>query len=328
MRRVRYYAYGGPEVLTVEDVDQPTPQAGQVLLRTEAVGVNFVDTRFRRGPGSGRIFQRPLPGRPTGDVVGTVTRTGPGIDPQLIGRRVAALAEDAYADFVVAEARWLASVPDYLEPGDASTLAMSAPVALRILRAAPLNRGDTVLIHAAAGGIGHLAVQLAKLLGAGLVIGTASSSGKLDFIRTVGADYAVDYAQPDWPDQVRAVAPDGVDVVLDAVGGPVLQSSLDLLAPFGRAVVYGAANGEQEHIPVGKLFALRSVIGFNLTAWRHANPDQARHEMDEIANLFAAGQLRTAVHASLPLSQAATAHEIIESRSHTGRILLLPAAPT
>ncbi|NUT04346.1 MAG: zinc-binding dehydrogenase [Hamadaea sp.] len=326
MRRVRYYAYGGPEVLTVEDVEQPVPQAGQVLLRTEAVGVNFVDTRFRRGPGSGSIFQRPLPGRPTGDVVGTVMQTGPGVDPRLTGRRVAALAEDTYADFVIAEARWLANVPDSLDPGDASTLAMSAPVALRILRAAPLNRGDTVLIHAAAGGIGHLAVQLAKLLGAGIVIGTAGSSDKLDFIRTVGADFAVDYAQADWPDQVRAVAPDGVDVVLDAVGGPVLRSSLDLLAPFGRAVVYGAANGELEQIPVGKLFALRSVTGFNLTAWRHANPGQARHEMDEIANLFEARQLRTTVHASLPLSQAAIAHEIIESRSHTGRILLLAAA--
>ncbi|MFC6022222.1 zinc-binding alcohol dehydrogenase family protein [Plantactinospora solaniradicis] len=327
MRRVRYYEYGGPEVLTVEEVDQPVPQAGQVLLRAEAIGVNFVDTRFRRGPGSGSIFQRPLPGRPTGDVVGTVTRVGPGVDPQLVGRRVAALAEDAYADFVVAEALWLAAVPDRLDSGDASMLAMSAPVALRILRAAPLNSGDTVLIHAAAGGIGHLAVQLAKFIGAGTVIGTARSSRKLDFVRTVGADVAIDYAQPDWPDQVRAAAPDGVDVVLDAVGGPVLQSSLDLLAPFGRAVVYGAATGELEQIPVVKLFALRSVSGFNLTAWRHANPDQARHEMDEIADLFAAGQLRTTVHASLPLTEAATAHELIETRSHTGRILLLPTVP-
>src|SRR3981081_3679166 len=111
MRRVRYYEYGGPEVLTVEDVDQPVPQAGQGLLQAEAIGVNFVDTPFRRGPVSGSIFQRPLPGRPTGDVVGTVTRVGPGVDPQLVGRRVAALAEDAYADYVVAEALWLPARP-------------------------------------------------------------------------------------------------------------------------------------------------------------------------------------------------------------------------
>ncbi|GGN98918.1 oxidoreductase [Actinoplanes lobatus] len=324
MRRVRYYEYGGPEVLTVEDADQPVPQAGQVLLRVEAIGVNFADTRFRRGPGSGSIFQRPLPGRPTGDVVGTVARVGPGVDPRLAGRRVAALAEDAYADYVVAEASWLAAVPDHLDSGDASMLAMSAPVALRILRAAQLNPGDTVLIHAAAGGIGHLAVQLARFLGAGTVIGTARSAHKLDFVHSVGADVAIDYAQPDWPDQVRAAAPGGVDVVLDAVGGPVLQSSLDLLAPFGRAVVYGAATGELEQIPVAKLFALRSVVGFNLTAWRRTAPDLARQEMDEITGLFAAGHLSTTVHADLPLTRAATAHELIEARSHTGRILLSP----
>jgi NADPH:quinone reductase-like Zn-dependent oxidoreductase len=325
MRRVRYYEYGDPEVLTVEEADPPVPHQGQVLLRAEAIGVNFVDTRFRRGPGSGSIFQRPLPGRPTGDVAGTVVRVGPGVDPHLVGRRVAALAEDAYADYVVADAAWLAAVPDRLSPGDASMLAMSAPVALRILRAAPLNPGDTVLIHAAAGGIGHLAVQLAKAYGAGTVIGTASA-GKLDFVRGAGADVAVDYTRPDWPDQVRAAAPGGVDVVLDAVGGPVLHAGLDLLAPFGRAVVYGAASGELEPVPVGKLFALRSVTGFNLTAWRQASPDRARQETTELAELFAAGRLRTSVHAGLPLAEAATAHRLIESRAHTGRILLLPAA--
>jgi hypothetical protein len=141
MQRVRYYEYGGPEVLTVEAVDPPTPQTGQVLLRTEAIGVNFVDTRFRRGPGSGSIFQRPLPGRPTGDVVGVVEQVGPDVDPHLMGTRVAALAEDAYADYVVADAAWLAAVPDALEPGDASTLAMSGPVALRVLRAARPDAG-------------------------------------------------------------------------------------------------------------------------------------------------------------------------------------------
>ncbi|MFC4998228.1 zinc-binding dehydrogenase [Dactylosporangium cerinum] len=325
MQRVRYYEYGGPEVLTVEAVDPPAPQAGQVLLRTEAVGVNFVDTRFRRGPGSGSIFQRPLPGRPTGDVVGVVDQVGPDVDPRLVGTRVAALAEDAYADYVVADAAWLAAVPDGLEPGDASMLAMSGPVALRVLRAARPEPGETILIHSAAGGIGHLAVQLAKHLGA-TVIGTAGSPDKLDFVTAVGADVAVDYTRPDWADQVRAAAPGGVDIVLDAVGGQILQASLDLLAPFGRAVVYGAATGALEQIPVVTLFALRSVTGFNLTAWRRANPDQARHDMVQIADLFQTHRLHTRVHASLPLAQASTAHELIEARRHTGRILLVPTA--
>jgi NADPH:quinone reductase len=328
MRRVRYYAYGGPEVLTSEEVPIPAPQDGQVLVRVEAVGVNFVDTRFRRGPGSGNIFQRPLPGRPTGDVVGTVTETGPGVDTQLLGRRVAVLAEDAYAEFVVTDASWLAPVPEHLGSADASMLAMSAPVALRILRAAALQPGDSVLIHAAAGGIGHLAVQLAKILGAGTVVGTASSPRKLDFTHTVGADVAVDYTKPDWHERVRDAVPGGVDVVLDAVGGPVLKAGLGLLAPFGRAVVYGAATGDLAPIPVQDLFALRSVTGFNLTAWRRAAPDEARHETKEITDLFAAGRLRTTVQATLPLEQAAHAHKIIENRSHVGRILLTPNVST
>jgi NADPH2:quinone reductase len=326
MRRVRYYVYGEPEVLTLEEVLTPTPQAGQVLVRVEAIGVNFVDTRFRRGPGTGSIFQRPLPGRPTGDVVGTVTATGPGVDTRQLGRRVAVLAEDAYAEFVVADASWLVAVPEHLSSADASMLAMSAPVALRILRAAALQPGDSVLVHAAAGGIGHLAVQLAQVLGAGIVIGTASSPRKLDFVHTVGADVAVDYTKPDWPQRVREAVPDGVDVVLDAVGGPVLRASLGLLAPFGRAVVYGAATGDLTPVPVQELFALRSVTGFNLTAWRRAAPDEARREMKELTDLFATGRLRTTVQATLPLDQAARAHEIIEKRTQVGRILLTPNA--
>jgi NADPH:quinone reductase len=131
-----------------------------------------------------------------------------------------------------ADAAWLAEVPARLDAGSATLLPMAAPVALWTLRAGHFSPGETVLVHAAAGGICHVAVQLAKLLGAGRVIGTASSRAKLDFAREHGADAAVDYTADDWPDQIRAAAPDGLDVVLDSVGG----HSLDLLAPFGRVV--------------------------------------------------------------------------------------------
>ncbi|MGW3041057.1 quinone oxidoreductase family protein [Kitasatospora sp. NPDC001159] len=206
MRRVRYHRYGGPEVLTEEEADTPTPGHGQVLLRTEAIGANFVDTRFRRGAPAGSVFHRPLPGILTGDVVGTVEAVGPGTGEELLGRRVAALAEDAFAEFVLADAAWLAPIPDGLDLGAASMLPMGAPVALGALRTGRVAPGETVLVHAAAGGIGHLAVQLAKVLGAGTVIATAGSAAKLDFVRKLGADVAVDYAAPDWPEQVRAAA--------------------------------------------------------------------------------------------------------------------------
>ncbi|HEY0806015.1 MAG TPA: zinc-binding dehydrogenase [Pseudonocardiaceae bacterium] len=323
MRRVRYYEYGAPEVLTLEEADIPTAGPGQVLIRVEAIGANFVDTKFRRGPAGGTLFQRPLPGILTGDVVGVVDAAGPDVDATLIGRRVAALAEDAFADYVVADARWLAPVPDGLDLGAASMLPMGAPVALRTLRTGQLAKGETVLIHAAAGGIGHLAVQLAKTLGAGTVIATASSPSKLDFAREYGADIAVDYTDDDWPDQVRVAAPQGVDVVLDSAGGTILRQSIDILAPFGRVVMYGAASGDLVDVPVRSLFALKSLAGFSLLAWRAANPEQARQEMTEVADLFVDGRLRAAVHARLPLTDAAVAHRILEDRSQLGRVLLL-----
>ena len=324
MRRVRYYEYGDPDVLTGEEAEVPTPGPGQVLLRTEAVGANFVDTKFRRGPAAGPLFQRPLPGVLTGDVVGTVAAAGPGVDGGLVGRRVAGLSEDAFAEYVVTEAQWLAPVPDGVDLGVASMLPMGAPVALRALRTGRLAEGETVLVHSAAGGIGHLAVQLAKLLGAARVVAAVGSPAKFDFVRSFGADAVVDYTADDWPERVREAVPGGVDLVLDSVGGVILRQSLELLAPFGRAVVYGAAGGELLDVPVTGLFALKTIAGFSLLAWRAAAPERARAEMTELAGHAAAGRLRTAVHARFPLDDAPAVHRLIEARTHLGRILVVP----
>jgi NADPH:quinone reductase len=294
MRRVRYYEYGGPEVLQVEEAETPRPGPGQVLIRTEGIGANFVDTKIRRGPAPGSLFHRPLPGKLTGDVVGTVEAVGPEVDASLVGRRVATLVgEDAFADYVVSDADWLAPVPDGLDSAAASMLPMAAPLALRILRAGRLSAGETVLVHAAAGSIGHLAVQLAKILGAGTVIGTAGSKSKLDFVREQGADSAVDYSAADWPDRVRAAAPGGVQVVLDSAGGDVLSGSFDVLAPGGRIVAYGAASGDLGVPPLTSFYALRTLTGFSLLAWRAADPRRARQDVTEVTQHSTAGRLRT-----------------------------------
>jgi NADPH:quinone reductase-like Zn-dependent oxidoreductase len=325
VRRVRYYTYGGPEVLKVEETEVPAPGEGQVLIRAEAIGANFVDTKFRRGPTAGTLFQRPLPGSPTGDVVGTVDAAGPGVDPGIVGNRVAALIDpDAFADFVVADAGWLADVPAGVADGDASMLSSAAPTALGVIRAGRIKTGETVLVHAAAGAIGHLALQLARLEGAGTVIATAGSPAKLDFAREHGADVAVDYTAADWPDQVRDAVPGGVDVVLDSVSGETRQRSFDVLAPFGRVVVYGAASGELGAIPVENLILSRSVIGFSLLAYRAAAPKQAADEVAELIEHFAAGRLRTSVHTRLPLTEVVAAHRILEGRENLGRVLLIP----
>lgn len=322
MRRVRYHSYGGPDVLRVEDADLPEPGPGQVRLRSELIGANFIDSKLRQG--MGERFGRSLPATLTGDVVGTVDAVGPGGDPELVGRRVAALAEDAFADHVLADAAWLATVPDGLDDGSATMLPLAAPVALGVLRAGRLAAGETVLVHAAAGGIGHLAVQLAKLLGAGTVIALVGTPAKLDFVRAHGADVAIDHTAADWPDQVRAAAPAGVDVVLDSVGGEVTLRSVELLAPYGRLVGYGLASGSIADISVQALYALRSVTGFSLLAWRAARPDEVRGAVEELTGHFRAGLLRTSVHTRLPLAEAAKAHQILDDRAQLGRIVLVP----
>jgi NADPH:quinone reductase-like Zn-dependent oxidoreductase len=322
MRRVRYHAHGGPEVLAIEDTDIPEPGPGQVLLRTEAIGVNYVDVQLRRETSAASIWFRPLPATLTGDVVGTVEKSGPGADPALAGTRVAVLLEDAWADYVVADTSWLVSVPGDLGAGAASMVPTVGAVALGALRTGRLARGDTVLVTAGAGAIGHLAVQLARRQGAGTVIATASPA-KLGFLKELGADVAIDHTQPGWAAQVREAAPAGLDLVVEAVGGEVLHQSVGLLAPFGRVVVFGASAGDLTSVPVTSLFGLKSAAGFSLLAWRAANTAQARLDLAELTGLFQAGDLR-AVTTSLPLSEAVQAHQLLEDRAVLGRLLLEP----
>ncbi len=321
MRRVRFHEFGGPEVLRVEEADVPTPGPGQLLIRATAIGANFVDTKFRSGAGS--MFQRELPSTLTGDVVGAVESVGPDVDPARVGQRVTSLSTDAFADYVLAEADEPAPVPDGLDDAAASLLCSAAPVALGTLLAGRIDPGATVLVHAAAGNIGHLATQLAKLRGAGTVIGTAGSPTKLDFVRDHGADVAIDYRDPTWPDQVRAAAPDGVDIVLDSVIGSTMLTSLDLLAPYGRLVAYGAADGLAD-VPVRSLYAARSVTGFSILTWRAARPAEYAAAVAELTELLTTGRLRYNVHTRLPLTEAAQAHRILDERSNLGRVLLVP----
>jgi len=323
MRQVRYYEHGGPEVLRVEEADVPRPGPGEALIRTEAIGANFIDTKFRRGD-ENLPFQRPLPAGLTGDVVGVVEAVGDGVAADLVGSRVASLADPAFAEYVTVDAAWLVPVPDGVDLGMASMLSMGAPVALGALRVGRLAPGETVLVHAAAGGIGHQAVQLAKLLGAGTVIATASSAAKLDFAKEHGADVGIDYTAPDWPDQVRAAAPDGVHVLLDSVGGTTMVRGLDLLAPLGTTVLYGMAGGDSRDLPATSLYALRSITGFSIMGWRQARPEQARQDMADIAEHAAEGRLRTAVHATFSLDEVAKAHQVLDDRAQLGRLLVVP----
>jgi NADPH2:quinone reductase len=313
MRAVRYHRHGGPEVLQVEDVDAPAPADGQVLIEVEAIGANAIDTVFRRGDGP---WTRPLPGMLTGDVVGRITAVGPNTKAEL-GQRVAALSEDAFADQVVVDADWIALIPEDADAGEATTLSMTAPLALRLLKTAKAGPADVVLIHSAAGTVGHLAVQLARSLGVKTVIGTASSPAKLDFIRAQGADLAVDLSDPDWPDQI----PGTVDVVLDSVGGRIFAQGIELLAPLGRMITYGAISGELPMAAATSLFQLKSVTGLSLLAWRTARPEEAYDDITEVTQYWQSGELKPVVHGTYPLAETAKIHTILDDRANLGRLI-------
>ncbi|GAA1603654.1 MULTISPECIES: quinone oxidoreductase family protein [Kribbella] len=321
MRAVRYHRHGGPDVLQLDEVAVPEPGPGQVLIRAEAIGANAIDTVLRRG---GTPWDRPLPGMLTGEVIGRITAVGPDVPPGVaVGQRVGSLAEDAFADQVLADAAFLAAIPDDADAAEATMMPMTGPLAFRLLETAHLPAGGTVVIHSAAGTIGHLAVQLARAYDPKTIIGTASSPHRLDFIRSLGAE-AVDLTDPDWPAKVRELAPDGVDAVLDAVGGKVFEQGLGLLRPLGTMLTYGAITTELPTVPAGALFGFKSVSGVSIMGWRTARPDAARADIAEVTRRWQSGELRPYVHATHPLADVVEIHETLDARSALGRLVAIP----
>ncbi|WP_329482462.1 zinc-binding dehydrogenase [Kribbella sp. NBC_01510] len=317
MRAVRFHRHGSPDVLQVDEVAVPEPAAGQVLIEVEAIGANAIDTVLRAG---GSPWDRPLPGTLTGDVVGRIAKLGPDTPPGVaVGQRVAALSEDAFADFAVADGAFLAPIPADADAGEATMMSMTAPLALRLLEAGRIPAGGTVLIQSAAGTVGHLAVQLARFFDPKTIIGTASSAKRLDFIRELGAE-AVDLTDPDWPAKVREIAPDGVDTALDAVGGTVFDQGFDLVKPLGTMVTYGAITTELPMIPGLGLFG-RSVTGVSMMGWRQARPDEARADIAEVTRRWQSGDLRPVVHATYPLTDVVRIHETLDARTNLGRLI-------
>ncbi|MFI5690816.1 zinc-binding alcohol dehydrogenase family protein [Kribbella sp. NPDC051586] len=320
MRAVRFHRHGGPEVLRLEEVAVPEPATGQVLIQAEAIGANAIDGVLRRG---GSPWDRPLPGTLTGDVVGRIVKLGPDTPPGVaVGQRVSALTVDAFADYAVADAGFLATIPDDADPGEATMMSLTAPLALRVLESGRIPAGGTVLIQSAAGTIGHLATQLARFYDPKTIIGTASSPEKLDFIRELGAE-PVDLTDPEWPAKVSALAPDGVDTVLDAVGGTVFTQGLDLVKPLGTMVSYGAITTEVPAVPVLGL-QLRTLTGVSLYGWQQARPDEARADIAEVTRRWQSGELRPVVHATHPLTDVARIHETLDARANLGRLIAVP----
>jgi NADPH2:quinone reductase len=304
---VRAAVLHAPGDLRVEVVPDPEPGPGEVLVRVEAVGVTLPVVR--------KVAEGAEPIRLGGEIAGEVIAAGKGVTRLRTGDRVTGLCfGHGYADFATLAEAMASPIPPDASAVDAVALVRSGLVALGALEAARTAPGEAVLVTAAASGVGHLAVQLARARGAGRVVGAVSGPGKADFVRSLGADDCVRYGDGDWGEPV--------DCVLDAVGGELLGPALAALSPYGRLVAYSSGGGTiQAH---DLLVGAKSVIGFQMALIARGRPELYEQRRRELWRLFAEGAVRPTVHGEFALEDAAKAHAAIENRVNLGKVVLRP----
>ena len=313
---------GGPESLKYTDQPTPQPGAGEVLVKIEAIGVNFIDVYFRNG-----TYKAPeTPVKLGSEGAGTVAAAGPGVDIP-IGQRVAyAMARGSYAEYALVPRQFLVELPQNVSFEDAAAVMLQGMTAHYLTRSTfPLKSGQTCLVHAAAGGAGLLIVQLAKIARA-TVIGTVSTEEKAQLARDHGADHMILYTQQDFVAEVkRLTANRGVDVVYDSVGSTTFHKSLDCLRPRGMLVSFGQSSGVVGQIdPLvlsqkGSLFLTRPSLANYVS-----DPAELRQRASDLFTWLADGRLRLRIHKTYKLADAAQAHRDLEGRKTTGKLLLKP----
>jgi NADPH2:quinone reductase len=262
-------------------------------------------------------------------VVGKIVAKAEAAGEVPVGSRVLALIpQGGYAEYVAVPAALASPVPEGLDAMQAVALPLQGFTAYQTLaRFGHLQAGERVLIQAAAGGVGTLAVQLARILGAGQIIATASTQAKLDLALSLGADVGIDYTQPGWTRQVLdATDGKGVDLILEMIGGSGFSENFSYLAPFGRIVMFGAASGLRGIIDAEKLTARCHTVTGYYSGFIGTRPDLFLPDLGKLIQYTLAGQLRLLVNQRLPLERAAEAHHLMETRQTTGKIILLPAA--
>ena len=323
MRAIHVTAYGGPEVLQEVELERPEPMAGEIRIDVEAIGVNYAD--IKRRSGASRNAQSP-PYVPGIEAAGTIDAVGDGVEFAVGDRVTATVSEGAYATSLVTDTKGVYPIPDSLSFEAAAGVPVQFITAYNCLHGwGGLEAGERVLIHAAAGGVGSAAVQLAARAGAE-VFATASTEAKRQLASDLGADHTIDYTSVDVAEAIDAATDGaGVDLVLDGVGGEAFDSSVDALAPFGRIVTIGSASGE-EGAPDPSLLRRKnaSVIGYHLGWTRELDPSRIEPAPSTVLELLAAGEVELHVSETFSLSDAAAAHEFVESRESTGKVLLRP----
>ncbi|WP_276281909.1 quinone oxidoreductase family protein [Halorussus caseinilyticus] len=323
MRTVEVREFGDSDVLAVTDAEKPEPAAGEVRIEVEAAGVNFADIMQRRGHYVGGPEPVYVPGM---EAAGTVDAVGEGVEREVGDRVVGMTGRGAYAEYALAGADSLFEVPEGMSFAEAAGFPVQFLTAHAVLHEwGGLEEGERVLVHAAAGGVGTAAVQLASAAGAE-VFGTASTDAKLELAERLGCDHPINYEAADFAEEIDAVTDGGgVDLVLDGVGGETFARSLDALSHFGRVVAYGAASGEPGEVETTRLlFENKSVLGFHLGNALQRDPQRILQSVPELEAMLADGDLEVVVGQRFDLEDAADAHAAIENRETTGKVVLEP----
>jgi NADPH:quinone reductase len=317
MRAIQQQEFGGPEVLELVELPTPEPRDGEVLIRVARAGMNFADTHQRRND---YLAPQQLPLVPGGEVAGVREDTGE--------RVVALCGTGGYAEYAIAQEALTFPIPDDVDDATALALVIQGLTAWHLYRTSGrVAPGESVAVVAAAGGVGSLAVQLGKPMGAGRVIAIASTQDKRDLTLELGADAAVDADPEGLKDRlIEANLGRQVDVVFEMAGGPVFDACLAALAPFGRLVTYGIASGTGNEVHTRKLLGRsRAVVGFWLMHCL-GRPHMIDEALADLYERAARGELRAVVGATYPLSEARQAQIDLAERRTTGKVLLDPSA--
>jgi NADPH2:quinone reductase len=321
MKAMRVHEVGGPEVLRYEDVPSPTPGPGQAVVKVEAIGLNFIDCYFRAG-----LYKSALPFTPGMEAAGTVTATAPDVTGFREGDRVAYAPHiGAYAEYAAVPADRLVKLPANLDAQAAAATMLQGMTAHYLATSThPLKPGDTALVHAAAGGVGLLLIQIAKMRGA-RVFGTVSTKEKAALAKEAGADEVILYTEQDFEAEViRLTNGKGVNVVYDSVAKTTFDKSLNCVGARGTLALFGQSSGPVPPVDLARLaknavFITRPSLGA-YTATRAELLQRAGDLFDWIA----AGKLTLRISKTLPLKDAAEAHRLLEGRKTTGKVLLTP----
>lgn len=322
MKAVRVKEYGGPEVMSYEDIETPSPAENEVLVKVEAAGINYIDTYQRSG-----LYQIPLPATLGLEAAGTVTETGSAVSRFKVGDRVAYTnVAGAYADFAAVPEDKLVSLPEGVSFDQGAAAMLQGCTAHYLCQSTyKVQSGDRCLIHAAAGGVGLILIQMVKMMG-GFVIGTVSTEGKAQLAKEAGADEVILYSQQDFEAEVKRITDGaGVNVAYDSVGKSTFEKSIDCLSRFGHMVLYGNASGPVTEFnpatlgPKGSLFLTRPTL-FDYLATR----EDLDWRSGDVFNWIAEGKLDLRLEHFFPLAEVQQAHQALEGRQTTGKVILKP----